>query len=62
MNLRDNDEERLCRIERILEQLQKDSAAFKHVAAKVIEAVVEAAPSLSQAQFPMPPRPHKGRD
>jgi hypothetical protein len=47
VNPNDNDEERLIRIERILEQLQKDSATFKHVAAKVIEAVVEASPALA---------------
>jgi hypothetical protein len=54
MNPNDNDEERLIRIEHMLEQLQKD--AIKHVAAKVIEAVIEATPSLvSAAPTPAPP-------
>lgn len=52
MNPQDNDEERLIRIERMLEQLQKDSATMKHVAAKVMEAVVEAAPALAATPPP----------
>jgi hypothetical protein len=55
VNPNDNDEERLIRIEHILEQLQKDSAAMKHVAAKVIEAIVEAAPALATTPPPRVP-------
>lgn len=43
-----NDEERVARIERILEQLQRESAALKKIAAaEVFDVVVETAPSLA---------------
>jgi hypothetical protein len=52
MNPNDNDEERLIRIEHMLELLQKDSAVAKRIAAKVIDAIVEAAPAEAAATPP----------
>jgi hypothetical protein len=47
---RNNDEERLVRIEHIVEGLQRESAAFRIIAARLAAALVEAAPCL-----PVPP-------
>ena len=47
-----NDEERLARIERTIEQLQRESAAFGGLAAKMVRVVVEAVPSLASALPP----------
>ena len=44
-----NGEERLARIEQLLESLQRESAAIKKVAADVLEVVVRAAPALAAA-------------
>ena len=43
---RNNDEERLVRIEHILEALQRESAEFRAIAAKLASVLVETAPSL----------------
>ena len=47
-----NAEERLVRIERMVEALQHESAAIKRVAAEVLEVVVRASPSLSDPTTP----------
>jgi hypothetical protein len=39
MNSKDNDEERVLRIEQRIEQLQKDTVTPKHINAKVGEAM-----------------------
>ena len=54
-----NGEERLARIEAMVEALQRESAALKSVAAKLIDVVVQAAPTL--AADPAQRIPSKGK-
>jgi hypothetical protein len=46
-----HDEERLARIEHMLESLQRESAAFKLVASELIAVAVQAAPDMAAAPF-----------
>jgi hypothetical protein len=52
----DHEEERLARIEHMLEQLRKDPTARQGVTAKVIEAVIEVSPAMA-----VTPRPKRQR-
>ena len=42
-----NAEERLARIEHMVEKLQRESAAMKAIASKLIDVVAQAAPTLA---------------
>jgi hypothetical protein len=46
-----HDEERLARIEHMLESLQGEAAAFKIVASKLIALAVQAAPAMAATPF-----------
>ena len=58
----DNAEERLARVERMLAQCRRESAALKAVAAsKVVMIVVDAAPSLNARRAVRPAKPQTTR-
>lgn len=61
VNPNDNDEERLSRIEHILEQLFRDSRTLDRVAANV-RAVADATRSLSRTHQPAPPIADRSED
>jgi hypothetical protein len=55
----DHAEERLARIDRILRQFKRQPVSFKAVAAKLVNVVAYAAPSLDVDKMPPPAEPPK---